>query len=185
MTEGEGSQWDTPPDHFGSKTDAWATPPDLLRPLDDAVGGFDLDPCSGAERQCIAEERYTKEDDGLSQPWFGAVWCNPPYSDMEGWIRKALDESHRDAVKTVVVLAPARTSTQWFHRYAAKASVLAFIEGRLTFGDKRDQVRNAPFPSILATFGECPDALLETLERKGLVFDQADRWQRTVQEGLA
>ena len=25
------------------------------------------------------------EDDGLSQPWDGLVWCNPPYSAMKDW----------------------------------------------------------------------------------------------------
>lgn len=173
--------WDTPPGHFGSDTNEWATPVELLRPLDAAVDGFDLDPCSGAEARSIADEQYTECDDGLSKAWFGSIWVNPPYSDMEDWMRKALDESHRDDVETILVLAPARTSTQWFHRYATQATVLAFIEGRLTFGNPDDQVRNAPFPSLIAVFGTANDDLLETLERQGVVYSHDRRFQTTRQ----
>lgn len=178
-------KWETPPDHFESETDEWATPPELLRPLDSAVGGFDLDPCSGAERKSIATETYTEADDGLTQAWHGTVWANPPYSDMEAWMRKAVGESNKDGVDLILVLAPARTSTQWFHKYATKAAALTFIEGRLTFGDPRDQVRNAPFPSLLAAFGTVPEPLYETLDRHGVVFDDSQRSVRTEQVKLA
>lgn len=30
-------------------------------------------------------QRFTIADDGLSQPWHGFVWCNPPYSDPLPW----------------------------------------------------------------------------------------------------
>lgn len=183
--EGPHEKWDTPPGHFGSQTDEWATPPELLRALDEAVSGFDLDPCSGAEQQCIADSRYTAEDDGLSEAWFGTVWVNPPYSDMDRWMRKAVNESHREDVGTILVLAPARTSTQWFHNYASKATATGFIEGRLTFGDPRDQVRNAPFPSIICVFGDAPDPLMDLLDRKGIVYRSEDREQRTEQQVIA
>lgn len=33
---------------------------------------------------------YTKEQDGLSMPWFGTCWCNPPYGREIGkWVAKA------------------------------------------------------------------------------------------------
>jgi hypothetical protein len=54
----------------------WLTPPCLLRRL----GPFDLDPCSPVNRPWdTARHHYTIEDDGLQQPWFGRVFCNPPY----------------------------------------------------------------------------------------------------------
>ena len=33
-----------------------------------------------------------KASDGLSRPWWGRVWCNPPYSDCGAWVRKAWSE---------------------------------------------------------------------------------------------
>ena len=82
--------------HWSDESDEWATPPSLLRPLDEAVGGFDLDPCSGAEERSIAPETYTESDDGLSKLWHGRVWVNPPYSDAGLSLPARTDRRERD-----------------------------------------------------------------------------------------
>lgn len=48
---------------------------------------FDLDPASPVGGgDCVpALAKYTTEDDGLSQPWFGTVWLNPPFSESTAW----------------------------------------------------------------------------------------------------
>ena len=54
----------------------------------DAMGlHFDLDVAAppGGPWHVPAKRYYTAEDDGLSQPWEGLVWCNPPYSEAERW----------------------------------------------------------------------------------------------------
>lgn len=64
--------------------DEWLTPQSIL----DALGPFDLDPCAPISRPWnIALHHYTIVDDGLIQPWFGFVWCNPPYGKMaKDWL---------------------------------------------------------------------------------------------------
>lgn len=58
-------------------SDEWYTP----KWITDALGHFDLDPCAAQNRFWdIADCNYTKQDDGLRLPWFGRVFCNPPYS---------------------------------------------------------------------------------------------------------
>ena len=55
----------------------------------DAMGlHFDLDVAAppGGPWHVPCERFYTAEDDGLSQPWDGLVWCNPPYSRMTDWV---------------------------------------------------------------------------------------------------
>jgi len=44
------------------------------------MGAIDLDPCScaRAQRTVKAKNWYCKKQNGLIQPWFGRVWCNPP-----------------------------------------------------------------------------------------------------------
>ena len=51
-------------------TDEWYTPSWIV----DALGTFDLDPCSPANPpHKIAEKIYTEQDDGIVQPWTGRV----------------------------------------------------------------------------------------------------------------
>lgn len=73
---------------FSSSTDMWATPPELYAALD-AEFNFTLDACAVPEN-AKCPDYYTPEQDGLTQPWPGRVWCNPPYGrDVWRWIKKA------------------------------------------------------------------------------------------------
>jgi hypothetical protein len=51
---------------------------------------FDLDvaaPIGGAP-YVPAHRHYTREQDGLVQPWEGFVYMNPPYSKAKPWVEK-------------------------------------------------------------------------------------------------
>lgn len=131
--------------HFSSETDLWATPQDFFDKYNKKYN-FTLDACANQDN-AKCEKYYTKEDDGLSQHWFGTVWMNPPYGRTIGqWMRKAFESSLQGS--TVVCLVPARTDTAWWHNYAAKGSV-EFIRGRLKFGGHKN---SAPFPSAVVVF---------------------------------
>ncbi len=70
--------------------DDWYTPPWLFQQL--AVT-FDLDVCAPADpssRTCPARTYCTEADDGLTQPWHGLVWCNPPYSKAAPWVERMI-----------------------------------------------------------------------------------------------
>lgn len=57
----------------------------------DAMGlRFDLDVASprGGPWHVPATAFYTAEDDGLTSPWRGLVWCNPPYSKFRPWAER-------------------------------------------------------------------------------------------------
>jgi len=110
--------------------DEVATKRSLWEPLSDAIGGFDLDPASGAEPTPIATERYTPADDGLAQPWHGTVWLNPPFSDKTRWYKKLVDEYWNGDVDRAVALATVDPSADWFHEWFSTADVLCFLDGR-------------------------------------------------------
>lgn len=84
--------------------------------------------------------------DGLYINWGSRTFCNPPYSQIKYWIRKAWEESQLG--KTVVLLIPSRTDTRWWHEYVMKGEI-RFIRGRLRFGSAKF---NAPFPSAIVIF---------------------------------
>lgn len=68
-------------------SDDWYTPAWIF----DGLGlTFDLDVAApdGGPPNVPAQAFYTVADDGLLSPWFGTVWCNPPYSAPTQWCRK-------------------------------------------------------------------------------------------------
>lgn len=68
------------------------TPPGIVDKARALLGGFDLDPasCDKANETVKAEKIWTIDDDGLSKPWYGRVFLNPPGGklkrDGERWI---------------------------------------------------------------------------------------------------
>lgn len=135
--------------HYSSKSDIWSTPQAFFDTLNQEFN-FTIDPCASAENaKCLTY--FTESDDGLKQSWGGyTVFCNPPYSDLKSWVKKASEESQKPST-TVVMLIPARTDTKAFHEYIyQKPNVeIRFIKGRLKFGNSKN---SAPFPSMVVVF---------------------------------
>src|SRR5262249_5924081 len=80
-----------------STSENWETPKELLDRLYSVFGAFDLDPCSPCSNNRTAPVKarayYTEADDGLSLPWFGTVYMNPPYGrSIHNWTAKAKAE---------------------------------------------------------------------------------------------
>lgn len=132
---------------FSSKTDLWETPKEFFDKLNEEFN-FTLDVCALPEN-AKCKHYYTPEQDGLSQPWVGTIWCNPPYGrNVEPWVARANATSAIG--NTVVMLLPARTDTKWFHKliYHCERAEIRFLEGRLRFSGKD----RAPFPSMVVVF---------------------------------
>jgi len=128
---------------FSSRSNEWETPQDFFDSLN-AEFGFTLDVCASEENH-KCQFYYTKDDDGLRQPWSGTVWCNPPYGRGIGkWVEKAAK-----ADCTVVMLIPARTDTKWFHEFIYGKAEVRFVKGRLRFGGSKT---DAPFPNMVVIF---------------------------------
>lgn len=129
-------------------TDDWTTPPDLFAYLSSHYGPFDLDPCASKDGARLpVPVQYTIDDDGLSKSWnvhpskITRAFVNPPYSEIGKWVDKALTEQ-----LDFCFLVPARTDTKWFYKLYQHSYTLAFIKGRLRFGNQKN---SAPFPSAI------------------------------------
>lgn len=131
---------------FSSKSGSWETPQRLFDDLNREFH-FTLDVCATAQN-AKCPRYYSPAQNGLSQPWSGVVWCNPPYGRKIGqWVRKAFAASSEGS--TVVMLLPARTDTKWFHDWIYNHSEIRFLKGRLKFGGAKNA---APFPSMVVIF---------------------------------
>ena len=132
---------------FDTSSCEWETPDELYSKLNDEFH-FTLDPCS-TDENAKCEKHYTIADNGLVQDWTGeTVFCNPPYGkDISAWCEKCY--RHSVGGGTSVMLLPARTDTQWFHKWIYKKATIRFIEGRVKYGGSK---WNAPFPSMIVIF---------------------------------
>lgn len=118
---------------------------------------FDLDVASPPDGiPWIPTARYlTMEDDGLSTPWEGRVWMNPPYSNTTAWARKFIAHRHG------VCLVP-HAKAKWHTELWAAADAVA-VPGEGYF----DFVGGGIFlPVFFAAFG---DECVEAISRLGVV----------------
>jgi ParB family chromosome partitioning protein len=103
--------------------DEWYTPSEYIEAARDVMGDIDLDPatCAAAQDVIQAGTFFTKDDDGLVQPWHGRVWLNPPYSAslVQGFVDKLCAEYDAGCMTEGVVLVNNATDTAWFHRLLA------------------------------------------------------------------
>jgi hypothetical protein len=155
-------------DNVDNKSVDWYTPQWIF----DELGlTFDLDPCAppGGVPWIPAKQVYSLPQDGLSLPWHGRVWLNPPYGKhTKQWLGKMAEHGNG------VALVFARTDCEWFHRYAASATALRFMAGRIKFVDGLGVTSNngAGAGSMLIAWGaECAQALLGF--NSGLFIDLA------------
>lgn len=116
-----------------------ATHPGLFEEFDHRFGGFTLD-VAAAAHNTKCDRYFTREENGLEQSWAGElVWCNPPYSAIAPWIRKAWAE--HENTRGIVMLLPAnRTEQGWWQdlvedRRDREGSPLRveFLRGRIRF----------------------------------------------------
>lgn len=130
------------------RTPAWVYQP--LQP-------FDLDPCAGKVTE-IAKMNYRLEDwdDGLTNPWSGFVWCNPPFSQKEKWIERM--QWHNNGL----LLLPERGSAPWFGPLAEHCGHYFVLGMKINFigGPSSNNLGSVLFP-----FG---DTALQRLRDSGL-----------------
>lgn len=126
------------PQHL-SESNEWYSPEDIVARARACMGGIDLDPasCEEANHVVQATRFFTKEDNGLGQPWEGRIWLNPPYGKTGGrsnaglWTEEAIYRFNDDEIQEAIVLVNASTGAKWFQ--ALWAFPVCFVEGRLCF----------------------------------------------------
>lgn len=143
----------------GTGENEWYTPDVYLDAAREVLGGFDLDPASSdtAQEKIKAAAYYTKDDDGLVQPWHGSVWLNPPYSQplIMHFIERVCGAYHSGEISSAIVLTHNYTDTKWFQKAAESAEAICFTRGRIKFYSPRGEVAAPTQGQAFFYFGEC------------------------------
>jgi phage N-6-adenine-methyltransferase len=123
--------------------DAYRTPAELFAALN-AEFDFKIDVAASAENTLVGNfidegtnalicDWLPDPDNGIGAGHY--VWCNPPYSDIMPWVKKASVESRLNGVG-VVMLVMADTSVGWYAEAIRSCQEVRFIiGGRISFLD--------------------------------------------------
>jgi AAA domain/DNA N-6-adenine-methyltransferase (Dam) len=115
--------------------DSWYTPAPVIDAAREVLGRIDLDPasCAAANEVVGADRYFTVDVDGLTQPWAGNVFLNPPYSEPGKFTNRVLDEYEAGNVTASVVVTNDQTDAAWYHRLLDGAAAWCHVSGRLKF----------------------------------------------------
>ena len=106
------------------RNDCLKTPPEIYLSL----GHIDLDPCAGVDT-IIGTTNYEIDRgyDGLLLPWWGFVYCNPPFSQKEVWGKKMVEHGNG------ILILPERGSAPWFGPLAIAAGKYFVMGKKINF----------------------------------------------------
>ena len=157
-------------------TDEWYTPKEIIFSL----GDFDLDPCAPTNPLWqTAKTMYNKNDDGLSQDWFGRVFLNPPYSRplIERFVRKMAEHGNG------IALLFNRCDNAMFHDIIfPTATAMKFLRKRIRFYRPDGTRGDSPgCGSVLVAWGEDNADIIRDCELEGKYVRLNDNEKDNVQ----
>ena len=152
----------------------WYTPPEYIASARKVMVQIDCDPASSeiANRAVGAGIFYTKEQDGLSKPWAGNVWMNPPYAQpLIAQFADAVSSKYENGkIISAVVLVNNATETAWFQRMASVASAVCFPKGRIRFLDPEGNPGAPLQGQAILYFGKEYEKFMDEFSQYGSVY---------------
>ena len=153
------------------KSVEWYTPGWIF----DGLGiEFDLDPSSPHDHETMvpAKTKYTIFDDGLSKPWFGRVWMNPPYGKQTPfWMRRMIDHANG------IALVFSRTDAAWCQEAMKACDSMLFMSGRINFipgHENKHKASRSGAGTVLFAFGYESAIALEKLSDFGTYISMSN-----------
>lgn len=120
--------------------DRWCTPDWLYEWANKNLFSMTVDVAASSDnKKC--DKFIGEEMDALSTSWLvhsdDTGWCNPPYSDIAPWVKKAWHEARKGF--KIVMLIPTPNGESYYGKYIfGKASQIIYINGRIAFEAAED-----------------------------------------------
>jgi len=122
-----------------SKSNEWYTPKWLVDKALEVLGTIDVDPASNPLANKWIKARRYYFTDGLSMPWFGNVWLNPPRGVENGksvqgvWGNRMEQLYTKGDIFQGILLIRAVQGYDWYEQLVDKADRVAFLRERVKF----------------------------------------------------
>ncbi len=172
------------------KSNEWFTQSRYIEAARQVLGGIDLDPasCLAANQTVKATRYYTKEQDGLQQPWRGRTFLNPPYSRtnaargmesgnrpksiMQAWINKLISEYRCGNVPAAILLTKADPKQIWFQ--PLWEFLICFTRDRIHFNRPGLEPERMMFGTAFVYLGSDQKRFIEVFSRFGRIVQAID-----------
>ena len=152
----------------------WYTPHKYVDAARLVMGGIDLDPASNAvaNKTVRADLYYDRSVDGLTRPWLGRVFLNPPYcKNQSAWVSYLIQQYEMGVTSQALLLIPASTETGWFQWLWSYP--VCFTNHRIHFLSE-DGKRNSPtIGNAFVYFGSRVDLFTSVFSSFGVVVKRA------------
>ena len=156
-----------------SESDGWYTPTWMVDAARLVLGKIDTDPATCAAAQAIvrAATWYTATENGLVQPWHGAVWCNPPYSDPLPWAERLARLYQAGEIDAGMMLVNCSCSPKWAQHLWKHADAVCLLSKRINFWHPTKTNANGSYDrdSAVFYFGKKRDLFDVVFSRYGVI----------------
>lgn len=164
----------------------WYTKAAYIEAARTVMGEIDLDPasCEQANHVVKATKYYSIKDNGLLQPWYGRVFCNPPYGRARG-SKDGKSTSHQQAfaeklqleyalgsVEQAILLSLGNPNSVWFQPFFD--FTLCFYRGHLDFYRPDGTEGDFGFPLAFVYLGPNEAKFTEVFSRFGRIVRAID-----------
>lgn len=140
-----------------SQSVEWFTPPEIVEPCREVLGGIELDPASCPIANLIvkADRFYTEKEDGLVSPWDGKFFCNPPYGKgTRKWPTRAIHQYVEGVTPEGILLMYATPDREWFQQLWAHP--ICFLKRRVRFYETIQQWTDRFIRNWVKKYGTVP-----------------------------
>lgn len=164
-----------PPALQASDNNEWYTPSVYVDAARELMGAIDVDPasCEFANRTVKAAQYFTIDDDGLTKPWMGRVWLNPPYgrgdgeSNQSAWTKRLLQQYREGCTTEAVLLVNAVTDRGWFQ--PLWQFPICFVSQRIRFYNTETPAGQPTHGSVLVYLGDNKERFVDIFSQFGPV----------------
>ena len=148
------------------RANEWYTPRAVVEAARAVMGGIDLDPasCAMAQESVQAARWYGEAEDGLSLPWIGRMWLNPPYSSkgayaLNVWTSRLVEEFRHANVTEAIMLINNVPDSKAGAAALAASSAACFTCPRLKFLRPGQPPANPPVGQMVLLYSRRQEAV--------------------------